>query len=485
MNDNNFQLKQKNSEKINKILLGSTVLLVIAVLLLIGYIFMHDNGSSITYVTPSSKFKVGDSYSLDAKYKDKQLSYVSETPLIVEVDKTTGVITAKNEGTATIRIYVKDNPSIYRYVEVEVKANNDNKGSGKVDNQTPVPDNPTPTQEVIVVQDNPTPTPVEPTPVAPTPTPVAPTPTPVVPTPTPTSVAPTPTPTPTPSKVSVTGITVDKTNITIVVGKTEQINATVAPSNATEKGVTWTSNNTKVATVDNNGKVKAISKGTATITATTKDGGKKKNITVTVKDPVYVTDIILDPNSRIYLAVGSTTKLNATIKPSNATNKTLNFSAGKPDIVSVDQNGNIKGLKQGISAVHVTATDRNSVGKAAIVEVIPAKGTVKFEMVEGHSSGGYTYCIDCSIDPVLYSCREGESFDATLYAHSGTSEIVSVSSVSSNNTSKVTVSDSTGLQTNCTNCRTVTIKCKKEGEATITAKNSKGGSNTINVMVSK
>ena len=51
---------------------------------------MHDNGSSITYVTPSSEFKVGDSSSLDAKYKDKQLSYVSETPLIVEVDKTTG-----------------------------------------------------------------------------------------------------------------------------------------------------------------------------------------------------------------------------------------------------------------------------------------------------------------------------------------------------------------------------------------------------------
>jgi len=59
---------------------------------------------------------------------------------------------------------------------------------------------------------------------------------------------------------------------------------TAKPSDATNKAVTWKSSNTKIATVDKNGKVKAVKKGTVTITATAKDGsGKKVTCKVTVK----------------------------------------------------------------------------------------------------------------------------------------------------------------------------------------------------------
>ena len=75
-----------------------------------------------------------------------------------------------------------------------------------------------------------------------------------------------------PEQVAVTGMTLEKKSIEVEKGKTETINAIITPENATRKGITWTSSDTNVATVTN-GVVKGISAGTATITATTKDGG--------------------------------------------------------------------------------------------------------------------------------------------------------------------------------------------------------------------
>ena len=73
--------------------------------------------------------------------------------------------------------------------------------------------------------------------------------------------------------VSVTGVTLDKTKLTLAVDKNTTLTATVSPSNATNKGVKWSSSDTSVATVDNSGKVTAKKAGTATITVTTDDGG--------------------------------------------------------------------------------------------------------------------------------------------------------------------------------------------------------------------
>lgn len=79
-------------------------------------------------------------------------------------------------------------------------------------------------------------------------------------------------------------IVLDKTNTVLVAGKTVDIKSTIAPNNATNKTVTWSSSNTSVATVDSNGKITAKSAGTATITAKTANG-KTATCTVTVKPP--------------------------------------------------------------------------------------------------------------------------------------------------------------------------------------------------------
>ncbi len=82
--------------------------------------------------------------------------------------------------------------------------------------------------------------------------------------------------------VSVTGVSLDKTELSLTVGGTEALTATVAPDNATDKTVTWTSSNPSVAKVEN-GVVTALARGTAVITATAADGsGASASCTVTV-----------------------------------------------------------------------------------------------------------------------------------------------------------------------------------------------------------
>ena len=84
-------------------------------------------------------------------------------------------------------------------------------------------------------------------------------------------------------KQYVTVVTLNKTSLSLNEGGSETLTATITPSTASDKSVTWSSTNTSVATVDQNGKVTAVSKGTATITATANDGsGKKATCAVSV-----------------------------------------------------------------------------------------------------------------------------------------------------------------------------------------------------------
>ena len=85
-------------------------------------------------------------------------------------------------------------------------------------------------------------------------------------------------------KQPVTKLTINKTKLTVKTGKTATLKVTVAPSNANDKSLKWTTSNSKIATVTQKGVVKGIKKGTVTITAAAKDGsGKKVTCTVTVQ----------------------------------------------------------------------------------------------------------------------------------------------------------------------------------------------------------
>ncbi len=98
-----------------------------------------------------------------------------------------------------------------------------------------------------------------------------------------------PTPTvdpPTPQVVKVTGVKLDKTEATLMVGETVQLSATVEPANATEKSISWKTDDSSIANVDGKGLVTAVKGGTTTISVITKDGNMTAKFTITVKEPL-------------------------------------------------------------------------------------------------------------------------------------------------------------------------------------------------------
>lgn len=130
-----------------------------------------------------------------------------------------------------------------------------------------------------------------------------------------------------PKPVEVTSITLSATTLNLEVGGTSTLKATVNPSNATNKTVTWTSNNKSVATVDSNGKVTAIGAGTATITATV--GGKSVSCTVTVKNKVtYSVQLVkLDGSAieqyKLYIISSEGKYVNGTLEITTIAGKTF------------------------------------------------------------------------------------------------------------------------------------------------------------------
>ena len=91
------------------------------------------------------------------------------------------------------------------------------------------------------------------------------------------------------TNIPVTGVSLNKASTTLTVGDTETLTATVAPEDATNKAVTWSSNDSTVATVDESGKVTAVAPGEATITVTTEDGSKTATCTVIVHTATTIT----------------------------------------------------------------------------------------------------------------------------------------------------------------------------------------------------
>ena len=155
----------------------------------------------------------------------------------------------------------------------------------------------------------------------------------------------------------VTGVKLSETTKSIVVGGEFVLTATVSPNDAVNKEVTWASDKPAVATVDNNGKVKGLAIGEATITVTTKEGNKtdKCKVTVTAK-PIAVTGVTLNETEK-KLKVGEEFTLTATVMPADATNKEVTWSSDKADIATVDNNGKVKGVKEGEATITVTTKD--------------------------------------------------------------------------------------------------------------------------------
>ena len=176
------------------------------------------------------------------------------------------------------------------------------------------------------------------------------------------------------SVINVTDVSLNKFALSLAIGGSERLTATVAPENATNKAVAWSSSNEAIASVSVQGTVTAVSEGSAIITVTTQDSDKTASCEVTVLSSIInVTNVTLN-KSDLSLIVGGNERLTATVEPDNATNKAVTWNSGNTAVATVDNNGLVTAIAAGTTFITVTTQDGNKTA-VCVVTVTPQSVT--------------------------------------------------------------------------------------------------------------
>lgn len=172
--------------------------------------------------------------------------------------------------------------------------------------------------------------------------------------------------------VEATKVTLNKTNLSLSKGSSEQLSATVTPSNTTDKTITWQSTNSKVATVSDSGYVQALGEGTTTITA--KCGSASASCTVNVSNGnVEVTGISLN-YTNVVLTKGLIKQLIATIYPSTVTDAVVTWSSSDNSVATVTNTGIVAAINEGIATITATCGSYNA--KCVVSVTKNSNGTI-------------------------------------------------------------------------------------------------------------
>ena len=237
-------------------------------------------------------------------------------------------------------------------------------------------------------------------------------------------------------------ITMKQSNITLEEGKTGWVGVNYNPSDASDKVLYWTSSNTDVATVSE-GNIKAIREGTATLTATSRDGGRTATCKVTVTSPIVHVQSISLKTTSLTMRPGEKTTVYAVYNPSNVTDKVLTWTSSNTNVATVSE-GNVTAV--GVGTATITAKSRDG-GKTATCKVTVSDGTVKLESI--------------SLKTTSLSMKKGDK--TTVYAVYNPSNVTDkVLTWTSSNTDVATVSEGN-------------VTAVGAGTATITAKSRDGG----------
>ena len=199
--------------------------------------------------------------------------------------------------------------------------------------------------------------------------------------------------------IPVHSVVLDRTSIEGKPGDTVQLTATVAPENATDKTVTWTSSNPEVAMVDESGLVTLVADGKATVTVASAEKAEVSAVCeVTVETPVVeVAYISLSPR-RVSGEVGETVQLTATVLPENATDKTIAWNTSDAEIATVDDNGLV--TITGVGSAEVTVTATNGVSATCRVTGNPVEvAEVRLDRYDISGEVGETVRLNATVLP--------------------------------------------------------------------------------------
>lgn len=263
--------------------------------------------------------------------------------------------------------------------------------------------------------------------------------------------------------VALNGISIPN-SLTLQEGNISKLNVTYKPSNATNKKVTWKSSNTNIITVDANGNVKAISSGTASVTATSSDGNHVATCKVTVTAIDKTLKSISLNKKELKLEIGKTETLTVSFTPVNAQNKNVTWKSSDDEIVTVE-NGKIKALKPGTAEIKVISEEGQ---KEAICKV-----TVTSAPIESisFSDEEITVYEDSVTTLVTISKPENTAIIDPIWTSSN-EEVATVKdgviSAIKEGTTQITVSDKSGKITASINVKVIP---KPDDKLTITVDN--------------
>lgn len=175
-------------------------------------------------------------------------------------------------------------------------------------------------------------------------------------------------------RTPVKSIKIDPPKAQLIVGSTEdkattKLKAIITPENAYYQNTTWSSSDESIIKIEDDGTVKALAKGTAKITAISKEPGSKAKAVATITVGQAVEKITLD-QSTITLVSGKSIAIKSNVYPSNASNKKLEWVSNNESIASVNKNGQIKGINGGETTITAKATDGSGITANIVVKVI-------------------------------------------------------------------------------------------------------------------
>ena len=158
-------------------------------------------------------------------------------------------------------------------------------------------------------------------------------------------------------------LSLDKT--TINKGERIKLKVNISPTDAVDKTLKYSSENTKVASISSDGYILGLSSGTAKITAKA-NNGVTSSISINVYSPV--TDIVLGTQNCTVQVEGQY-KINASILPDDANNKNITYASENEEIATVDQNGNITGIAEGNTNIIVSSEEGNITKKVEVTVI--------------------------------------------------------------------------------------------------------------------
>ena len=210
-------------------------------------------------------------------------------------------------------------------------------------------------------------------------------------------------------------INVKEEQISLVVGDTHQVYATVSSNEALENSLTYQSENTNIFTVDNKGVIKAVGIGTASLQISVEGQTKKVAVTV-IEQPV--TGVSVAPHS-LTMKKGETKELTVVISPSNATNKSVVYSVDNNRVVTVE-NGKVHAVGVGTATIQVKA----NYGKT---------DTCTVEVVDDKTAPSIVSPTSLSVSPSSIRIATGESatITATIEPSNATNKTITYTSADS------------------------------------------------------